>query len=149
MKNQSRSPDLGGVLQCWLHRTSAACNLADGSAFTLLEILVVVAIVVTMASVAGVGVFRYLEDSKKSRAQLDIKALEKAVKAYQIKNDNNPPDSLRDALRFIDNATEQNLIDPWGKQYSYQPHVQNGDQETVLISTTVPKEQTRFLTISM
>ncbi len=107
--------------------------------FTLLEILVVVAIVVTMAAVAGVGVFRYLEESKMSRAQLDVKALEKAVKAYQIKNDNNPPAWLEDALRYIDNATEANLKDPWNKPYQYNPEFEWNGSQTVLISTTTPK----------
>lgn len=107
----------------------------ERSAFTLLEVLVVVAILVVLASVASIYVFRYLEDSKKDKAKLDIMALDKAVKTYQIRNDNVPPEDLSQVLQFIENADQSKLIDPWGKPYQYSYDEQSG---IALIQTTAP-----------
>jgi general secretion pathway protein G len=96
------------------------------NAFTLLEVLVVVAILVVLASVASVYVFKYLEDNKKDKAKLDIMALDKAVKTFQVKHDNNLPPSLADALQYIENADRTILMDPWGKPYQYQPNESSG-----------------------
>ena len=105
------------------------------AAFTLLEVLVVVAILVVLASVASIYVFRYLEDSKKDKAKMDIMALDKAVKTYQIKNDNYLPESLQQVIQFIENQDQSKLIDPWGKPYQYQADNSIG---IAYISTTAP-----------
>jgi general secretion pathway protein G len=54
------------------------------AAFTLLEVLVVVAILVILASVGVVATTRYLEDARKSQAQLQCKGLSQAAEAYMI-----------------------------------------------------------------
>lgn len=54
--------------------------------FTLLEVLVVVAILVILASVASISIFRYMEDAKVSRAKADMQALEKAAKTFYTQN---------------------------------------------------------------
>lgn len=56
------------------------------AAFTLLEVLVVVAILVILAGVASISIFRYMEDAKVGRAKADMQALEKAVKTYYTQN---------------------------------------------------------------
>src|SRR5438094_136142 len=52
--------------------------------FTLMEVLVVVAILVILAGVGSVAVFSYLEKSKLNAAELQIKNIETAVQAYKI-----------------------------------------------------------------
>ena len=50
--------------------------------FTLLEVLVVVAILVILAGVASISVFRYLEDAKVGRAKNDMLAIKKAYETF-------------------------------------------------------------------
>src|SRR3954453_22212587 len=58
---------------------------ARRAAFTLLEVLIVVAIIVVLAGVSSIYVFRYLEDAKEGRAKADVKTLEKAATSYELK----------------------------------------------------------------
>jgi prepilin-type N-terminal cleavage/methylation domain-containing protein len=50
--------------------------------FTLLEVLVVVAILVILAGVASISVFRYLEDAKVGRAKNDMLAIKKSYETF-------------------------------------------------------------------
>jgi general secretion pathway protein G len=68
-------------------------------AFTLLEVLVVVAILVVLASVAGIYVFKYLEDAKADSTVLKMQQLERACKNYAAKNDGNWPTDLTELIR--------------------------------------------------
>lgn len=87
------------------------------SAFTLLEVLVVVAILVVLASVASIAVFRYLDDAKKDKAMLDMQALETVYKSYVIKNDV-PPDAvtIQDLAPLMTQGGGA-MVDPWGNPY--------------------------------
>jgi general secretion pathway protein G len=116
---------------------------ARRSAFTLLEVLVVVAILVVLAGVASVYVFRYLDDSKKDRVKVDLQALTKACEAYKLRNDDFPP-SLSVLVQptdggkpFLDGGP-QALNDPWGKPYQYDPSGGNSGGLKPDISTTSP-----------
>jgi general secretion pathway protein G len=118
------------------------------SAFTLLEVLVVVAILVILATVATVATTRYIEDAKKAKAQLGCKGIAQAIEAYKTNPANTqniePPD-LQELITpqqfggtsFLKNGQED-LIDPWGQQYSMQPYPQ-GDGTTILIVFTRSK----------
>jgi len=92
-------------------------SVARRSAFTLLEVLVVVAIILVLASVATVAVLNIQKENKKDAAKINAMSLEKALKAYTIKNDGNPPQNIQDILRYVDGADPNKLIDPWGNQY--------------------------------
>ncbi|MBA4189840.1 MAG: hypothetical protein C0467_17800 [Planctomycetaceae bacterium] len=50
--------------------------------FTLLEVLVVVAILVILAGVASISVFQYLEKAKVGRAKNDMLAIKKAYETF-------------------------------------------------------------------
>jgi len=91
------------------------------AAFTLMEVLVVVAILVVLAAIAVPIYTTYLENSKLDRAKLDVKNLETAVQAYYMRNDVYP-DSLQmltqvDALGNRPTLTADTLIDPWRQPY--------------------------------
>lgn len=94
-------------------------------AFTLLEVLVVVAILVILASIGGVYMFRYLEDAKQDATVLKMQALDKACKNYAAKNDGNWPADLRDLIQpvdggepFIDGGAES-IMSSWGTPIQY------------------------------
>lgn len=102
-----------------VRRTVSPNAARSRSAFTLLEVLVVVAILIVLASVAGIYVFGYLEDAKKDKATLDMQALTTAYESYMLKNGNNPPEGLQ-ALIPLMKQGEAALIDPWGNPYQYR-----------------------------
>jgi len=106
-------------------------------AFTLMEVLVVAVILVIMAGTASIFVFKYLEDAKKDRAQMDIMTLTTAANTFKMRNGGQPPDNLEQVLPWVSGGSESNLIDPWNNRYQYQVVEING-QQTIMISTTAP-----------
>jgi len=123
---------------------------ARRAAFTLLEVLVVVAILVILAGVGVVATTRYLEDARKSKAQLACQGISQAIDLY-TKNPANtdaaPPGSLNDLLTppfggtgYLKNG-QQDLIDPWGQQYQMQPY-QQADGSSIYMVFTNAKDGT-------
>lgn len=121
-------------------------RLTRRAAFTLLEVLVVVAILVILAGVGVVATTRYLEDARKSRAQLQCKSIETAVQAFYSnpQSGNQYPSGLGDLLAppfggtsFLKNGQED-LIDPWGNQYQIQMITGNDGAEMPLVYTNAP-----------
>lgn len=93
------------------------------AAFTLMEVLVVVAILVVLAGI-GIGVYRYLDDSKEKIALAGTKNIETAVVQYQLSNQDWP-----ESLAILTVPTEgkaayleqKALYDPWNRPYVYDP----------------------------
>jgi general secretion pathway protein G len=92
-------------------------------AFTLMEVLVVVAILVVLAGI-GVMVFRYLDDSKERIAFAGAKNIETAVNQYKM-NNGNFPESLQILAEPSEGKAayleEKSLFDPWNRPYQYDP----------------------------
>jgi len=94
------------------------------TAFTLLEVLIVVAIIVVLAGVSSIYVFRYLEDAKEGAAKSGIKTIETACISYELKI-GSLPGSLNDLLQPPDGGKPylqggaESITDPWGKQFQY------------------------------
>jgi general secretion pathway protein G len=109
----------------------------DRRGFTLMEVLVVVAILVILAGTASIFVFRYLDDAKKDRARMDIQGLTTASKTYMIRNGGQPPENLGLCLQYIEGGSESNLMDPWNQAYQYEVIDVNG-QQTIHIFTQTP-----------
>jgi len=102
-----------------------AVRTRQRAGFTLMEVLVVAAIIVILAGVGGVVYSNYLDRARVDKARIDVKALAEAVEAYRI-NYGDYPESL--ALlcdRQPDGhpaVLEQGaLMDPWGHVYVYEP----------------------------
>lgn len=112
------------------------------AAFTLLEVLIVVAILVVLAGVSSIYVFRYLDDAKEKRVKMDLETLTKACQAYEA-NKGAKPESLTVLVQPGDGGKpyiedQEKLMDPWGKPYNYDA---NGGRNNGLkpdISTTTP-----------
>jgi general secretion pathway protein G len=121
------------------------------SAFTLLEVLVVVAILVILAGVGVVGTTRYLEDARKGRAQLACQGISSAVEAYKSNPANTmseEPSQPSDLLNppfggtaFLKNG-QQDLIDPWGQPYQFQKVQQGDGNDVIMVFTRSPKDGT-------
>lgn len=110
--------------------------------FTLLEVLVVVAILVILASVAGIAVFSFLDDAKVNKATLDMQALETAYKALALQNAGELNSSNFELSMLIPRITQgqAGLIDPWNQPYQFT-FVQSTDtgEERIQFSTINPK----------
>jgi len=95
----------------------------ERAAFTLMEILVVVAIIVALAGVGGYFLIGQLNQSKGDIAKLQCKELAKACDSYFVRY-GAPPQSLQnllDASMGMPILKDQKaLIDPWGQPYQYQ-----------------------------
>lgn len=110
--------------------------------FTLLEVLVVVAILVILASVAGIAVFSFLDDAKVNKATLDMQALETAYKGISLQNAGEINSGNFDMSMLIPKITqgEAGLIDPWNQPYQFR-FAQSSDtgEERIQFYTYNPK----------
>jgi general secretion pathway protein G len=96
-----------------VHRTRGA--------FTLLEVLVVVAIIVMLAGVGGYYVLQRYEEAKVSKARMDCQSLAAACDTYKLNNDTYPG-SIDALAQNQPNGGDplvpaDKLKDPWGKPY--------------------------------
>src|SRR5262245_55243421 len=97
-----------------------ATRAATRAGFTLMEVMVVVAIIVILAGVGAVAVNGYLERSKVDATKIGIATVEKAVQAYY--NDNRVyPETLRVLLESPGAGLpayleQKDLVDEWGRE---------------------------------
>jgi len=84
--------------------------------FTLIEILLVVAIIGMLVALVGVAVPKYLESSRKDACKTQIRMLETALESYNMKNGKYPAtlDEVREFLRG--NELPET---PWHGEYQY------------------------------
>jgi general secretion pathway protein G len=94
--------------------------------FTLVELMVVIAIIAILATIVGFNVFGALDDANKAQAQTQIKNFETALTAYRLKF-NRFPSSSEGLNALITNEKGINFLraneiplDPWGTAYVYQ-----------------------------
>lgn len=90
--------------------------------FTLVELLVVVAILGILATIAVPMVTGHIEKTNRTKASMDVKAFDQAVDTYAaMKNKGRLPDSL-DVLFEGDDPVmkgdKEQLTDPWGGTYA-------------------------------
>ena len=115
----------------------ARCNRARG--FTLIEILVVIAVISVLAGLVGPMVFRNVGDARVAAAQAQIELLGLALEQYRLDNDYYPSSAQGlDALRAppVGEPQARNWrgpylkkavpLDPWSRAYVYRsPGVTN------------------------
>jgi general secretion pathway protein G len=94
--------------------------------FTLMEILVVVAIIVMLAGISGFYVMERYEDARASNAKIKVKQLTQHADAWRLGNGDQYPPSLEALVQDQPNggrpfALPEELMDPWGKPYQYDP----------------------------
>jgi general secretion pathway protein G len=93
--------------------------------FTLMEILVVVAIIVILAGLGGYYFIGALDGAKKDRAILGAKEIAKAVNVYYTEHQGQWPPNLQVLIQrdgsgkgpYLKGADY--LMDPWGNPYLY------------------------------
>jgi general secretion pathway protein G len=81
------------------------------SAITLVELLIVIAIVGTLAAIGVPAYNNYIDKARNEQAIEDIHFIEAAIKKYQTEYG-----TLPDTLSQVPSAQ---LLDPWGNPYQY------------------------------
>jgi general secretion pathway protein G len=82
--------------------------------FTLVEILIVLAIVVTLSALAIPSLLSAIYQAKVARAVADINAIETDILGYQATNGQFPDD--------LSQIGDDALLDPWHNPYQYLNH---------------------------
>ncbi len=108
--------------------TRAAYRRTVRAGFTLMEVLVVVAILVILAGTGGVIYMNVLEGGKEDIARSQVQALTQAAEIYRLNNTDYPAN-----LAVLTQATNSKaailepsaLFDPWGREYVYRYPGQN------------------------
>lgn len=95
-------------------------RMAAQRGMTLIEIMVVVAILGMIASVVGVAVMGRFKEAKIQTAQLDIKGFANGLNLYKLKHSRYPTTAEGLAVLYSEGFLEgQQKKDPWGNDYVY------------------------------
>lgn len=115
------------------------------AAFTLLEVLIVVAILVILAGSASIALFKYLEDAKVGRAEADMRQIEQSVKKIYIESGGTQWPDMSQQQAVASNL-EQGLAgmqSPWNTPYTWEIMSMNNADGTMtqrpLIKCQSPK----------
>lgn len=81
--------------------------------FTLIEIMIVIAIMATLAGIAIPFFSKHIDTAKVVRAKAEIKMIEKEILFFLMEADRYPDDLLEIGLG--------NMLDPYGNPYQYTP----------------------------
>jgi general secretion pathway protein G len=93
-------------------------SISNVRGMTLLEIMVVIAIIGILSSAIGVSVVTYMEKAKVDATKAQLRQVANAVELYAVEND--WPTDLREVLD-VKMIKEKQLTDPWKQDliYSY------------------------------
>ena len=105
----TRPPSVTGIEACAERMGTDRRRTSIG--FTLLELVVVMAILGTLASIAVPAYWTYIDKARQTVAIADIRQIEKLIAAFQASN-GRLPDSL-------DEIGAGTMKDPWGNPYEY------------------------------
>jgi general secretion pathway protein G len=112
------------------HKQKIEPRRADAG-FTLLELLVVLAIMGMLAAIIGPQVVRYLGSSRSQTAKVQIQNIAAALELYRLDVGRYPtaeeglaalvkPPAAQTAWNGPYMQQETALVDPWGKAYQYR-----------------------------
>jgi general secretion pathway protein G len=103
----------GGSTMRRLRHSRAVRAAADG--FTLLEVMIVLALIGLIAGTIGVGVFKQYQKGQVKTAKITVKEISDSVTQYMIENNNECPKGMDD---LVAKRNYRKVVkDPWGKDF--------------------------------
>lgn len=86
---------------------------------TLLEIMIVLAIIALIAGSVGVGVFGALNRGRIKTAKIAVKEIQGAAQQFMMDNNNSCPQNIDDLIgqRYLPKKTYR---DPWNKEFIFK-----------------------------
>jgi general secretion pathway protein G len=100
------------------------------SAFSLVEVMIVVVIIGLMATMVTFATTRYLDKAKRQRARADIVTLSGAVDSFYLHNGKFPTN--QEGLKVLAPEFIKNLPgDPWGHPYQYVQPGRSGPYDII------------------
>ena len=112
------------------------------AAFTLVEVLVVMAIIVIIAGTGTIAALNYLDEARVKEAKIKATNISKACESYKANHDGTWPTALTELVSPTDGSKpllqggDTAITDPWGKTYNMQIVNDNFNVERAVISTT-------------
>ena len=116
----------------------------SASAFTLIELMVVILILAILAALIMPRVIGRQEDAKRTKAASDIATLSNLLQTFKLDCDRFPTteeglQALRSAPADVNNwrgpySTKSIPTDPWGNEYIYEYPGPGGEDTFVLLS---------------
>ncbi len=125
------------------------------SAFTLFEVMIVIAIIVAIGGLVGLSVLSRKKDADKDLAKAQIKSIEDALEGFHLKYDRWPTEEeglavlwSKDTLSPDADATKWSAelkapipTDKWGSPWGYRPVSEHGDESKFDLWSNGPDKQ--------
>ena len=121
------------------YRNRLRTRRGTASGMTLIEIMVVVAIISMLMGTVAVGAFSQLEKSKVKNARMVIKAVEQALVAYQTDNTDSCPKQLVDL--YTQKYLTKEPKDPWGEPLVFKCPGEHNKDGADLVSKGKDKQE--------
>jgi prepilin-type N-terminal cleavage/methylation domain-containing protein len=114
-------------------------RLLDEAGMTLVEIMIVVAIMTMLTSLIGYGVFDQWKKSQAKTARIQVERLAGKVKMFKVENNGKCP-SMEELIPDL-----KQRLDPWGENYVFSCGANTDDPDSFEIFSKGPdrKEATQ------
>ena len=118
-----------------MHRRSLLVHAASRKGMTLVEIMVVIAIIGVLMTVIAVNVVGFLDDANVDATKIQIKKIEEALITYAARSRGHFPssaDGLGAAAKYFSN--NEVPVDAWGNAFQYSSPGNRGDHPYEIVS---------------
>lgn len=131
---------IGLVTEIYRKRNVSRLTAHGSRGFTLIEVMVVVVILAILAGIIVPRIMGRPEEAKRTKAQVDIKAIEEALNLYKLDNGSYPtteqgldalvkkPETAPIPAKWKEEGYLPKVTkDPWGGDYQYLSPGEHGD----------------------
>lgn len=112
--------------------------------FTLIEVMIVIAIILALSGLIGVALFQRRDEAKKQLVQIDLNSMKSALKQFRLDYERWPTDEEGITVLWdkgvLDGEADENKWhkyldeampnDKWDRPWGYRQVSENGDEDT-------------------